>query len=152
MIQTFSEAKLLLQHLNIPGVIQENILTLFLSHGTPSANIIKSECLKLKNINHYKDNIKTLWRFKLWNSNYAILKPCSITTNKIDCEMIIAAHYPFPPSNYNDSQYKIINELTKYYLYCAFYNYDKFHYGLYGTPTANIIRNAITNNIIKISK
>jgi hypothetical protein len=30
-----------------------------------------------------------------------------------------------------------------------FYNLDKFNYGEYGTPTANIIRNAITNNIIK---
>ena len=149
MILTFSEAKFLLQHLNIPVVLQEKILTLFLSYGTPSANIINHECLKINNISHYKDNNKTLWRFKLWNSNYAILKPSCMTTNKVDCELIIAAHYPFPPSNYNDTQKQIINKVTKYYLYHAFYNFDKFYYGEYGTPTANLIRNAIANKIIK---
>lgn len=143
MTITFSEAKLLLQKQNIPEDIQRRILLLFISFGTPSANIIKPECLKLKNISHYEDNIKTLWRFKIWNSNYVIINPSYVTPNKVDCELIIAAHYPFSPSNYNDNQTQIINRLTKYYLYCAFYNLDKFMYGEYGTPTANIIRNVI---------
>ena len=149
---TFNDASKLLGLCNIPFVIQEKILTLFLSLGTPSANIIKTKSLKLHLINYYNDNIKTLWRLKLSDNNYAIIKPSYFTNNTVHCELIIAAHYAFPPSNYNDTQKQIINKLTKDYLYSAFYNLDKFHYGEYGTPTANIIRNAITNNIIKIYK
>ena len=155
MILTFSEAKLLLQHLNIPVVLQEKILILFLSYGTPSANIIKVECLKLSGITHYDDNIKTLWRFKLYNSNYSfyninysIIKKC-YSNNISHCDLSAAAFYPYPQSSMVNNQ--LINSVIKSYLYRIFYNLDKFHYGEYGTPSANIIRNAITNNIIKYS-
>jgi len=157
MIQTFLEAKLLLQHLNIHLVLQEKILILFLSYGTPSANIIKVECLKLSGITHYNDNIKTLWRFKLYNSNYSfyninysIIKKYYSTYNISHIDLSAAAVYPYPESNTLNNI--LINSVIKTYLYRMFYNLDKFHYGEYGTPTANIIRNAIANNIIKYSK
>jgi hypothetical protein len=150
MIQTFSEAKLLLQQVNIPSILQQKILILFLSYGTPSANIVKAECLKLHSISHYNDNTKTLWRLKLNNKNYSIIKDYFNTVNKAYSELSDAAFYPFPHSNF--IQNKPINIFIKNYLYCMFYNLDKFHYGEYGTPTANIIRNAITNNIINYSK
>jgi len=140
MFKTFSEVKLLLQHKNIPHIIQQKIFTLILSYGTPSANIIKQECLKLQSISHYEDdNIITLWRFKLFTSNYSIIQ--YDTFNKIGCELIIAALYAYNFSHYLYDRNKfIINKLTEDYLYHAFYNLDKFYYGEYGTPTANIIR------------
>ena len=147
MIQTFSEAKLLLQHLNIPVVLQEKILTMFLSHGTPSANIIKPECLKINSISHYNDNTKTLWRLKLYNSNYSIIKKCYNRLNISQYELSAAAFYPYPQSIMVNRQ--LLNTVTKSYLYNMFYNLDKFYYGEYGTPTANLIRNAIVNKIIK---
>jgi len=147
MIQTFSEAKLLLEHLNIPVVLQEKILILFLSYGTPSANIIRLECLKLPSISHYNDNTKTLWRLKLYNSNYSIIKKFYNKLNITHYELSSAAFYPYPQSIIVNRQ--LLNTVTKSYLYDMFYNLDKFYYGEYGTSTANIIRNAIANNIIK---
>ena len=147
MIQTFSEAKLLLQHLNIPLVIQQKILTLFLSYGTPSANMIKTECFKINSISHYNDNTKTLWRLKLYNSNYCIIQKCYNKLNISHYDLSAAAFYPYPQSNMVNRQ--LINTVTRSYLYNMFYNLDKFNYGEYGTPTANIIRDAVKNNIIK---
>jgi hypothetical protein len=151
MILTFSEARLLLQHLIIPSILQEKILLLFLSYGTPSANIIKTECLKLNSISHYNDNVKTLWRLKLYNSNYSTtIKKYYNKPNISQYELSIATFYPYPESNMVNNQ--LINIVIKSYLYYMFYNLDKFYYGEYGTLTANIIRNAITNNTIKCSK
>lgn len=150
MILTFSEAKLLLQQLNIPSILQQKILILFLSYGTPCANIIKKECLKLHLISFYKDSIKTLWRLKLHNSNYSIIKDYFDIVNKTYSDLSDAAFYPFPHSNF--IQNKPIDIFIKNHLYSMFYNLDKFYYGEYGTPTANIIRNAIRNNTIKCSK
>ena len=113
MIQTFSEAKLLLQHLNIPVVLQQKILTLFLSYGTPSANMIKTECLKINSISHYDDNIKTLWRLKLYNSNYSlyninhsIIKEYYSRLNISHCDLSAASVYPYPQSNMVNNQFK----------------------------------------------
>ena len=126
--------------------IQKKILLLFLSCGTPSANIIKQECLKLYTINHYNyiEDSKTLWRLKLYNNNYKILvyNP-SLIISIAQIELSIAAINSFQPSNqetYN-CMYKItFAGLTTNHLYFMFYNLDKFDYGVYGTPTANIIR------------
>jgi hypothetical protein len=104
MILTFSEAKLLLQHLNIPSILQQKILILFLSYGTPSANIIKPECLKVNSISHYNDNTKTLWRYKLYNSNYSIIKKCFNKLNISHYELSAAAFYPYPQSNMVNNQ------------------------------------------------
>lgn len=150
MILTFLEAKILLQKQNIPSILQQKILILFISLGTPSANIIKLECLKVNSISHYNDNTKTLWRYKLYNSNYSIINKCFNKLNISHYELSAAAFYPYPQSNMVNNQ--LINTVTKSYLYNMFYNLDKFYYGEYGTPTANIIRNAIANNIIKYSK
>jgi hypothetical protein len=151
MVLTFSEAKLLLQQLNIPIDIQNKILLLFIEFGTSIANIIKQECLKLNSISHYNDNVKTLWRLKLYNSNYSTtIKKYYNKPNISQYELSIATFYPYPESNMVNRQ--LINTVIKTYLYRMFYNLDKFHYGEYGTLTANIIRNAITNNIIKCSE
>ena len=150
MILTFSEAKLLLQQLNIPSILQEKILLLFLSYGIPSANIIKQECLKLPSIDHYNNNIKTLWRLKLYNFNYSIIKTFYNKLNIAHYELTTAAFYPYTQSIMVNNQ--LLNTVTKSYLYNMFYNLDKFYYGEYGTPTAIIIRNAIANNNIKYFK
>ena len=157
MILTFLEAKNLLNTFQISDDIQNKILLLFIGFGTPSANIIKLECLKLSSITHYDDNTKTLWRLKLYNSNYSlyninhsIIKKYYSTFNISHNDLSVAAFYPYPESNTLNNI--LINSVIKTYLYRMFYNLDKFHYGEYGTPTANIIRNAIANNIIKYSK
>ena len=154
---TPNDAKNLLKTFHISDDIQNKILLLFISLGTPSANIIKTECLKLSGITHYDDNIKTLWRLKLYNSNYSlyninhsIIKKYYSTLNISHCDLSAAAFYPYPQSNMVNNQ--LINTVTKSYLYNMFYNLDKFHYGEYGTPTANMIRNAIRNHIIKYSE
>jgi len=133
-------------------------LLLFIEFGTSIANIIKQECLKLNSISHYNDNVKTLWRLKLYNSNYSlyniinysIIKKYYNKPNISQYELSIATFYPYPESNMVNRQ--LINTVIKTYLYRMFYNLDKFHYGEYGTLTANIIRNAITNNTIKCSE
>ena len=154
---TLNDAKNLLKTFHISDDIQNKILLLFISLGTPTANIIKPECLKLSGITHYDDNIKTLWRLKLYNSNYSlyninhsIIKEYYSTLNISHCDLSAAAFYPYPQSNMVNNQ--LINTVTKSYLYNMFYNLDKFHYGEYGTPTANMIRNAIRNHIIKYSE
>ena len=122
--------------------IQNKILLLFISLGTPSANIIKTESLKLDNINHYNDNSKTLWRLKIHNNNYKILS-YSFILSTARYELSIAAVYSFEPLNnetYNCVYKTTFKILTKNHLYSMFYNLDKFKYGEYGTPTANIIR------------
>jgi hypothetical protein len=148
MILTFLEAKLLLQKQNIPYILQQKILLLFISLGTPSANIIKQECLKLNQISHYNNDVKTLWRLKLYNNNYKITSYTPSIITIVNCDLFIAALSAFPPSSYQNDQNTILNFKTRYHLYEMFYNLDTFHYGEYGTPTANIIRNAIRNNII----
>ena len=156
MMLTFLEAKNLLNMFPISDDIQRKILLLFIGFGTPSANIIKPECLKLSGITHYDDNIKTLWRLKLYNSNYSlyninhsIIKEYYSRLNISHCDLSAASFYPYPQSNMVNNQ--LINAVIKSYLYNMFYNLDKFHYGEYGTPTANMIRNAIRNHIIKYS-
>jgi hypothetical protein len=150
MMLTFLEAKNLLNMFPISDDIQRKILLLFIGFGTPSANIIKPQCLKLSGITHYDDNIKTLWRLKLYNSNYSIIKEHFNTVNQSYKDLSDAAFYPYPHADL--FQNKPVNIFVKNYLYNMFYNLDKFNYGEYGTPTANIIRNAIANNIIKYSK
>jgi hypothetical protein len=144
---TFNDASKILELCQIPTDIQTNILLLFISLGTPSANIIKPQCLKLYQVSHYDDNIKTLWRLNLYNSNYSIIKEHFNTVNQTYRDLSDAAFYPYPHAGL--FQNKPVNTFVKNYLYSMFYNLDKFNYGEYGTPTANIIRNAIANNIIK---
>lgn len=142
MMLTIQDAKSLLKQLYISSIIQQKILLLFLSYGTPSANIIKPECLKLSNINHYNDNAKTLWRLKLFYNNYKILS-YSFVISMAQYELCIAAANSFQSLNdeiYNCMYKLTFKALTRNYLYFMFYNLDKFHYGEYGTPTANIIR------------
>jgi len=142
MMLTIQDAKLLLKQFDIPSIIQQKILLLLLGFGTPSANIIKEECLKLHNINHYNDDAKTLWRLKIFNNNYKILS-YSFVISMARYELCIAATNYFQPSNdetYNCMYKLTFKALTANYLNFMFYNLDKFHYGEYGTPTANIIR------------
>jgi hypothetical protein len=145
MMLTIQYAKLLLKQLNIPSIIQKKILLLLLGFGTPSANIIKPECLKLHNINHYNDDAKTLWRLKICNNNYKIFYNLS-KISIAEYELCIDASNSFQ-SSYDETykcRYKItVEALTRDYLYFMFYDLDKFHYGEYGTPTANIIRKTL---------
>jgi hypothetical protein len=148
MMLTIQDAKSLLKQLDIPSIIQQKILYLLLGFGTPSANIIKQECLKLYIINHYNyiENSKTLWRLKIYNNNYKILLYNVSRISIAHFELSIAAVSSFIPSNKETykCKYKIsIEGLTANHLYLMFYNLDKFHYGVYGTPTANIIRRTI---------
>ena len=122
--------------------------------GFEGSSFSEGYCLKVNSISHYNDNTKTLWRLKLYNSNYSlyninhsIIKEYYSTLNISHCDLSAAAFYPYPQSNMVNNQ--LINTVTKSYLYNMFYNLDKFHYGEYGTPTANMIRNAIRNHIIK---
>lgn len=145
---TIQDAKSLLKQFDIPSIIQQKILYLLLGFGTPSANIIKQECLKLYIINHYNyiENSKTLWRLKIYNNNYKILLYNLSRISIAHFELSIAAISSFIPSN--KETYKCMHKisiegLTANHLYLMFYNLDKFHYGVYGTPTANIIRRTI---------
>lgn len=145
---TINDAENLLNSFTISYDIQNKILLLFISLGTPSANIIKQECLKLDKISYFSDNVKTLWRLKLSNNNYKITSYTHSVITIVNCDLFIAAISAFPPSSYHDNKKQSIF-LTTYYRLCSmFYNLDKFNYSEYGTPTANIIRNAIRNNII----
>lgn len=143
---TIEDAKSLLKQLDIPSIIQQKILYLLLGFGTPSANIIKIECLKLDSINHYIENSKTLWRLKIFNDNYKILlyNPSRISIAYFELSVVAINSFPYLNNQTYKCKYKIsIEGLTANHLYLMFYNLDKFHYGVYGTPTANIIRRTI---------
>jgi len=154
---TICEAAQLLNKCHICQDIQNKILLLFISFGTPTKNIIKSQIKCLDN--SFKsplfkriilENDLTLWFLKLYLNKAINLNKLYIQSLRVIYELKIAY---LSKSNFQEEIH--INNLLEAIkinsdsdLFGMFYNLDKNKYKYLGTPTANIIHNAISNEII----
>ena len=142
----------------IPFHIQEKILMYFLSYGTPTSNLIKiqTKCqdtsfngsLDEKNI---LDHEITLWNIKVFLNKGIIFNSTCIKYLRILYELEIAYMTNICSLEKSDIISNLKNAIktnSDYELFVMFYNLDKEKYSYLGTPTANIIHNAISNNII----
>jgi len=156
---TIIEAKELLSLCPICYNIQFKILILFIGiNGTPTSIIIKPQIRCL--YNSFKsplfktiilENDMTLWFLKLYlDKGGNIFKLLRIKTLNVIYELRIAYLL-----NSNFKEEKQINNLlgsikinSNSDLFGMFYNLDKNKYKYFGTPTANIIHNAVSKKII----
>ena len=161
---TFNDASKILGLCQIPFDIQNKILLLFIGFGTPISQIIKSQ-IKCPDTSFngslveriiLENDTNTLWRIKVFLNGGISFNSLCIKNLKVNYELRIA--YLSNGSNELERIENIfdlknaIKTNSNYDLFVMFYNLDKENYSYLGTPTANIIRNAIANNIIKYSK
>jgi len=150
---TLQEATNLIQLLPIPPDLQNKILILFLGLGTPSTTQIKKLITQMNNRKIFTDfnidiNNKSLWRFKIFMNFNSILSEYNYTSYEhaeLLCDLKIAyldiINYQ-NKINYNLQEYKrSLYAMSRGRLLEMVNNMDRFRYGEYGTPTANIIRN-----------
>jgi hypothetical protein len=158
---TIIEAAELLNLCPICSDIQNKILMLFIGiNGTYTSNIMKSQIKYsdtsfngslVERIILENDN-NTLWRLKVFLNKGITFNRLYIKNLRVSYELKIA----YLSEGINDLQrfYNISSLLgsietnSNSDLFGMFYNLDKNNYGYLGTPTANIIHNAITNKII----
>lgn len=154
------EAAELLQICQIPLDIQEKILLLFIGFGTPISQMIKSQMKCSDNSFNgslveriiLENDINTLWRLKVFLNKGITNYNLCIKDLRAIYELRIA--YLSNGSNELERMENISDLLeaiktnSDYELFVMFYNLDKHMYSYLGTPTANIIHNAISNNII----
>ena len=158
---SFEEATKLLQLCQIPYDVQQKILILFLGYGTPSANIIKPQIKYLYNKFHNSSLVEriilendtfTLWRIKVLLNNCKCFNTLCIKNPRVLYELQIAylknGSYDWERFTCISNLLEIIETDSTSDLFEMFNNLDKNNYDYLGTPTANIIRNAISNEII----
>ena len=172
---TISEAKILLKIIKIPFDIQNKILMLFIGLvGTPSSNAIKSQMICPNNKSLYNGSL--VERIILENDTYTLWR-INVICNKGKCfsfakyvnlyalytifELQIA-YLSVGILNVEkqlkiDSLKEAIISNKRIELFKIFYNMDKHNNysqdcdtpNYFGTPTSNIINNAIYCGIIK---
>jgi hypothetical protein len=158
---TFNDASKILGLCNIPPDVQNKILLLFIGFGTPTSRIIKKqlECSdtsfngSLVERIILENDVNTLWRLKVFLNNCMIFQRLTFRNLSFVCELQIAY---LSDGIYNWDRFACISNLLDTIktnsdsdLFAMFYNLDKNKYKYLGTPTANIIHNAIINKIIK---
>ena len=153
------EATKLLNLYQIPFDIQQKILMYFLSYGTPTSNLIKiqTNCPDTSFNGSLVETFileheMTLWKIKVFLNKGIIFNSSScIKYLRILYELEIAYMTNTRSLKNFDSISNLKNAIktnSDYELFVMFYNLDKDKYSYLGTPTANIIHNAISNNII----
>lgn len=155
---TIIEAKELLSLCPICYDIQFKILMLFIGiNGTPTSTIIK---LQIKCLNNsfksslFKkfilENDLTLWFLKLYLNKAINLNKLYIKSLRVIYELKIA--YLLKSNFQEETQINnLLGSIKTNYdsdLFGMFYNLDKNKYKYFGTPSANIIHNAISNKTI----
>jgi hypothetical protein len=149
---TLNDATKLLQLCPICPDIQNTILIFFLGYGTPSSGVLKKLIEQINTIDIYKsyhDNIKTLWRAKIFLNNDIFLTQNDYTSYE-HCELLCDLKIAYLDINKYVYEINYSTENLKRRLYSMsrgrllemINNMERFRYGEYGTPTANIIRNA----------
>ena len=141
--------------------IQNKILMLFIGiNGTPTSNMIKSQikcsdtsfngCLVEKII--LKNDVNTLWRLKVFLNKGITFKNLCIKNLRTQYELNIAY---LSNGTCDWTKFERISRLLEAIktnsdsdLFGMFYNLDKNNYKYLGTPTANIIHNAIKDEIL----
>lgn len=163
---TIRQANNLLNLLPIPVDIQNKILTLIIGFGTPSSRAIQPHisCLKSNLMNNSvsdnDSNTNTLWRLNVFLNNDIIFN--HVLSNNL-CSLFELRIAYLSKNNSKVEQQRHINSFKKLiinykriHLFRMFYNLDKnIYYYLdsntpkfYGTPTANIIQNAMYCGIL----
>jgi len=157
---TIIEATKLLQLHQIPFDIQNKILTYLLSYGTPTSNMIKSQITcsdtsfngSLVEKIILENDVNTLWRLKVFLNNGISFRSLYIRNLRTSYELQIA--YLSNGSNELERMENISSLLeaiktnSNSDLFGMFYNLDKNNYKYLGTPTANIIHNALKDEIL----
>jgi hypothetical protein len=172
---TISEAKILLQLFKIPVDIKNKILMLFIGlNGTPTSNAIKSQIICSNNKSLYngslvekiilENDIYTLWRINVIlhkGKCFSFAKYVNLYALYTIYELQIAYLSVGVLSVEKQKQINILNHAiisNKHVeLFKMFYNMDKHDNhsqdldipNYFGTPTSNIINNAIYCGIIK---
>jgi len=156
---TIIEATELLCLFQIPLDIQEKILMYFLSYGTPTSNLIKiqTKCPDTSFNGSLAETFILQHEMTLWKIKVFLNK--GITFNNSSCIKYLRILYELEIAYLSNicrlenfariSNLKnVIKANSDYDLFVMFYNLDKDKYSYLGTPTANLIHNAISNNII----
>lgn len=172
---TIYEGQLLLKTLKLPVDIQNNILMLFIGlAGTPSSNAIKPQMICPNNKTLYngslvekiilENDIYTLWRINVIlhkGKCFSFAKYVNLYALYTIFELQIAySSYGTPSVEKQwkiDSSKQAIISNKRIELFRMFYNMDKHNSysqdcdipNYFGTPTSNIINNAIYCGIIK---
>ena len=154
------EAVKLLNLFQIPFDIQQKILMYLLSYGTPTSSIIKNQ-IKCSDTSFngslvekiiLENDINTLWRLKVFLNGGISFHRLYIKNLRISYELHIA--YLSNGSNELERMDKIsrlleaIKTNSNSDLFGMFYNLDKNNYKYLGTPTANVIHNAIKDELL----
>jgi hypothetical protein len=156
---TFNDVFKILGLCNIPTDIQNKILLLFIGFGTPTSRIIKKqlECSdtsfngSLVERIILENDVNTLWRLKVFLNGGITFVPSYIKNLRAKEELRIAYLLGGSSLENFDSISDLENVITtysNYQLFMMFYNLDKNGYTYLGTPTANIIHNAIEDEIL----
>jgi len=159
-MMSFNDAAKILGLCNIPPDVQNKILLLFIGFGTPTSRIIKKqlECSdtsfngSLVERIILENDLNTLWRLKVFLKGGITFVPSEIKNLRAKEELSIA----YLSDGICDwERIECISDLenaiktySHYKLFMMFYNLDKDGYTYLGTPTANIIHNAIEDEIL----
>jgi hypothetical protein len=157
---TFIDASKILGLCQIPTDIQNKILLLFIGFGSPTSRIIKQQ-LEYSDTSFndslferiiLENDVNTLWRLKVFLNGGITFVPSCIKNLRPKYELEIAyltngsCDWEKFASIYN--LLEAIKTYSNYQLFMMFYNLDKNGYTYLGTPTANIIHNAIEDEIL----
>ena len=157
---TFNDASKILGLCQIPFDIQNKILLLFIGFGTPTSNLIKSQtkcpdnCFNSSFIERIikENDVNTLWRVKVFLNKGISFKSLYLRSLNISYELQIAylsnGSYELERMEKISGLLEAIKTNSNSDLFAMFYNLDKNNYKYLGTPTANVIHNAIKDEIL----
>jgi hypothetical protein len=157
---TFNDAAKILGLCQIPPDIQKQILLLFIGFGTPTSNIIKyqtkfpNNCFNSSFIEKIilENDVNTLWRIKVFLNKGISFKSLYLRSLNISYELQIAylsnGSYELERMEKISRLLEAIKTNSNSDLFGMFYNLDKNNYKYLGTPTANVIHNAIKDEIL----
>ena len=159
-MMSFNDAAKILGLCNIPPDVQNKILLLFIGFGTPTSRIIKKqlECSdtsfngSLVERIILENDVNTLWRLKVFlNGGITFVSSCIKnlrTKYELEIAYLLDGICDWERFECISDLENAIKAYSKYKLFMMFYNLDKNGYTYLGTPTANIIHNAIEDEIL----
>jgi hypothetical protein len=157
---TIIEAAEILGLCQIPNDIQKQILLLFIGFGTHTSNLIKIQtkcpdnCFNSSFIERIikENDVNTLWRVRVFLNKGISFKSLYLRSLNISYELQIAylsnGSYELERMEKISRLLEAIKTNSNSDLFAMFYNLDKNGYTYLGTPTANIIHNALKDEIL----
>ena len=154
---TFNDASKILGLCNIPPDVQNKILLLFIGFGTPISQMIKnqtkcSDTSPLVERIILENDVNTLWRLKVFlNGGITFVSSCIKNLRakyELEIAYLLDGICDWERIECISDLENAIKTYSHYKLFMMFYNLDKNGYTYLGTPTANIIHNAIEDEIL----